>query len=65
MSKRAWLFFSVSLLSGCQQGGMNFDLEKALNMAKNVQKATKTIAEPEEIEIGSSVYFADTNDDGE
>ena len=50
-----FLFFSLILLSGCQQSGMNFDFDKALSLAKNVQKATKTIAEPEEITIGNGI----------
>lgn len=53
--KQLGLLCALSLLSGCQQGGMNFDINSALNMAQNVQKATKTTSEPEEIQIGNGI----------
>ena len=55
MFKRTFLFIGIGLLSGCQQAGMDFDFDKALRIAQNVQKATKTIGEPEEITIGSGI----------
>lgn len=55
MFKRTFLFIGIGLLLGCQQAGMDFDFDKALSIAKNVQKATKTIDEPEEITIGSGI----------
>ena len=55
MFKRTFLFIGIGLLSGCQQAGMDFDFDKALRIAQNVQKATKTIDEPEEITIGSGI----------
>ena len=55
MFKPALLFFSICLLSGCQQTGMDFNFDKALSIAQNARKATKTIDQPEEIEIGNGI----------
>lgn len=52
---RALLFSGISLLSGCQQQGMDFDFDKALSIAQKAQQASKTIAEPEEISMGSGI----------
>jgi predicted Zn-dependent protease len=55
MFRRSLLFLTISLLSGCQQNGMNFDLDKALSIAQKTQQATKTITEPEEISMGNGI----------
>lgn len=55
MFKRALLFSGISLLLGCQQPGLDFDFEKALSIAQKARQATRTIAEPEEIEIGNGI----------
>jgi predicted Zn-dependent protease len=52
---RALLFSGISLLSGCQQPGMDFDFEKALSIAQKAQQANKSIAEPEEISMGNGI----------
>lgn len=55
MLKRALLFSTISLLSGCQQQGMDFDFQKAISIAQKSQQATKTVDEPEEIKIGDGI----------
>jgi predicted Zn-dependent protease len=55
MLNRALLFSGISLLLGCQQPGLNFDFQKALNIAQKSQQASKTIEEPEEIQIGNGI----------
>ncbi|MEO8331934.1 MAG: M48 family metalloprotease [Gallionella sp.] len=52
---RVVLISGITLLSGCQQSGMNIDFEKALSIAQKSQQAGKTIAEPEEIKMGSGI----------
>jgi len=49
------LFMIVVLLSGCQQSGMQFDLDKAIKYAQKAHQATRTIDEPEEIRMGGGI----------
>lgn len=55
MFNRTLLFFSISLLVSIPACAFDFDLQKALNLAKSAQQASKTIDEPEEIEIGHGI----------
>jgi len=55
MHLRALLFSMIVLLSGCQQNGMNFDLDKALSIAQKTRQANRTITEPEEISMGNGI----------
>jgi len=55
MFNRSVLFFSIGLLSACQQGSMEFDLEKALSIAQKARQANRTIEEPEEIVMGNGI----------
>lgn len=52
---RALLFSGISLLSGCQQPGMDFSFDTALSIAQKAKAATQTIEEPEEISMGSGI----------
>lgn len=55
MLKRILLLSGISLLFGCQQPGMDFDLDKALSIAQKARQANQSIAEPEEIRMGSGI----------
>lgn len=55
MLKYPLLFISLILFSGCQQSGMQLDFDKAISLAKKARQATRTIEEPEEIQMGSGI----------
>ncbi len=48
-------FFGISLLISAPARAFDFDFNKVLDIAKKAQQATKTIDEPEEIEIGHGI----------
>lgn len=52
---RALLFSGLCLLFSFPALAFDFDINKALNIAKKTQQTTKTIDEPEEIEIGNGI----------
>jgi predicted Zn-dependent protease len=52
---RALLFSGLCLLFSFPAHAFDFDLQKVLSIAKKTQQATKTIDEPEEIEIGNGI----------
>jgi beta-barrel assembly-enhancing protease len=52
---RALLFFGLCFQFSFAALAFNFDFNKALDFAKKAQQATKTIGEPEEIEIGDGI----------
>lgn len=47
--------FCIGLLVSLPASAFDFDFQKALDLAKSVQQATKTTGEPEEIEIGHGI----------
>jgi len=55
MFNRTLLIFCISLLVSIPARAFDFDIQKALNLAKSAQQASKTIDEPEEIEIGHGI----------
>ncbi len=55
MFNRTLLFFSISLLFSFPAHAFDFDFQKAISIAKKAQQATKTIDEPEEIQIGHGI----------
>jgi beta-barrel assembly-enhancing protease len=55
MFNRILFTFCISLLCSLPARAFDFDLQKALNLAKSAQQASKTIDEPEEIEIGHGI----------
>jgi len=52
---RALLFFGLCFQFSFAAFAFDFDFNKALDFAKKAQQATKTIGEPEEIEIGDGI----------
>jgi beta-barrel assembly-enhancing protease len=55
MPNRAPLFLCITLLISIPARAFDLDFQKALDIVKNAQQATKTIDEPEEIEIGQGI----------
>lgn len=55
MFKRALFFFGLGLALSVPAYAFDFNLQKALSVAQKAQKATKTINEPEEIQIGHGI----------
>jgi len=55
MFNRTLFIFCISLLVSIPARAFDFDLQKALNLAKSAQQATKTIDQPEEIQIGHGI----------
>ena len=55
MYTHALIFVCLGLVSQVPAHAFNFNLEKALSVAQKAQKATKTIEEPEEIQIGHGI----------
>lgn len=55
MFNRALFFFGLGLALSVPAYAFDFNLEKALNVAQKAHKATKTIEEPEEIQIGHGI----------
>lgn len=55
MFNRTLLFFGTSLLFSFPAHAFDFDFQKALSIATKAQQASKTIDEPEEIEIGHGI----------
>ena len=55
MLKRTLFLSGLCLLFSFPARAFDFDLNKALNIAKKAQQATQTIDEPEEIEIGNGI----------
>lgn len=55
MYNRTLFISGISLLLSSPAHAFDFDLQKALNLAKSAQQASKTIDEPEEIEIGHGI----------
>lgn len=55
MLNRTLLFFGISLLCSFPSHAFDFDFQKAISIAKKAQQATKTIDEPDEIEIGHGI----------
>ena len=55
MFKRTLVFFGIGLLVSLPAQAFDFDFKKALDIAKKVQQANKSIEEPEEIEIGHGI----------
>jgi predicted Zn-dependent protease len=55
MLNRTLLFFAISLLCSFPSHAFDFDFNKVIDIAKKAQQATKTIDEPEEIEIGHGI----------
>jgi beta-barrel assembly-enhancing protease len=52
---RTLLFIGFSLLFSFQAHAFDFDFQKAISIAKKAQQASKTIDEPEEIQIGHGI----------
>jgi len=52
---RTLLLICLGLAFPISAPAFNFNLEKALNVAQKAQKATKTVEEPEEIQIGHGI----------
>jgi predicted Zn-dependent protease len=55
MLKRTLLMIGTGLLCSFPAHAFDFDFNKALDVVKKVQQATKTIDEPDEIEIGHGI----------
>ena len=55
MFNRTSLYFCICLLVSVPVRAFDFDFQKALDLAKSAQQATKTIDEQEEIEIGHGI----------
>jgi predicted Zn-dependent protease len=55
MLNRTLILFAIGLLFTFPARAFDFDIQKAISFAKNAQQATKTIDEPEEIEIGHGI----------
>jgi len=55
MFNRTLLFFGITLLFSFQAHAFDFDFQKAIDIAKSAQQATKTIDQPEEIQIGHGI----------
>ena len=55
MHIRTLLLICLGMAFPTSVPAFNFNLEKALNVAQKAQKATKTIEEPEEIQIGHGI----------
>ncbi|HSM99189.1 MAG TPA: M48 family metalloprotease [Gallionella sp.] len=55
MLKRTLLISGISLLCSIPAHAFDFDFQKALDIAKKVQQASKTVEEPDEIEIGHGI----------
>ena len=55
MLSRALSFFCISLLVSIPARAIDLDFQKVLDFAKSARQATKTIDEPEEIEIGHGI----------
>ena len=55
MFNRTLLFFCISLFGSIPARAFDFDFQQALSLAKNARQATKTIDQPEEIQIGHGI----------
>ncbi len=55
MFNRSLLCFGFSLLFSFPAHAFDFDFQKAIDIAKSAQQATKTIDQPEEIQIGHGI----------
>jgi predicted Zn-dependent protease len=55
MFNRTLIFFATGLLLTYPARAFDFDIQKAISFAQKAQQATKTIDEPEEIEIGHGI----------
>jgi predicted Zn-dependent protease len=55
MLNRTLLFLGIGLLCSLPAHAFDFDFKKALDVAKKVQQANKSIEEPEEIQIGHGI----------
>jgi predicted Zn-dependent protease len=55
MFNRTLLFFGISLMCSFPAHAFDFDFNKVLDIAKKAQQATRTIEEPEEIQIGHGI----------
>jgi predicted Zn-dependent protease len=55
MLNRTLLFFGINLLCSFPAHAFDFDFNKALDIAKKIQQASKTVGEPEEIQIGHGI----------
>jgi predicted Zn-dependent protease len=55
MFNRTLFTLCIGLLVSLPAHAFDFDFQKALDLAKSVQQATKTTGEPEEIEIGHGI----------
>ncbi|HEX5337869.1 MAG TPA: M48 family metalloprotease [Gallionella sp.] len=55
MLLRASLFLAVALTLPCPASAFDFDLQKALNIVQKAQQSSKTIEEPQEIQIGDGI----------
>lgn len=55
MLKRTLFISCISLLCSIPAHAFDFDFQKALDIAKKVQQASKTVEEPDEIEIGHGI----------
>lgn len=55
MLNRTLLLFGIGLLCSFPAHAFDFDFNKVIDIAKKAQQATKTIDEPDEIEIGRGI----------
>jgi predicted Zn-dependent protease len=55
MFNRTLIFFAIGLLFSFPAHAFDFDFQKAIDIAKSAQQATKTIDQPEEIQIGHGI----------
>ena len=55
MFNRTLIFFAIGLLFSFPAHAFDFDFNKVIDIAKKAQQATKTIDEPDEIEIGHGI----------
>ena len=55
MFNRTVILFAIGLLFTIPARAFDFDIQKAISFAQKAQQATKTIDEPEEIEIGHGI----------
>ena len=55
MFNRTLIFFAIGLLFTFPARAFDFDFNKVIDIAKKAQQATKTIDEPDEIEIGHGI----------
>ena len=55
MFNRTLLTFGLGLLVSLPAHAFDFDFQKAIDIAKSAQQATKTIDQPEEIQIGHGI----------